>query len=140
MKCKEIFFTTPSNVRELSEMAEKNLELCVLYDIYGGMLTEKQREVFELYYSEDFSLAEIAEHTGTTRQGVRDSIKHAEAALTEMEEKLGAVRRARELRGTVLEIKELAQSVERVNRRDRPSAEITRLTQRIAALADELAD
>ena len=67
----------------------KNLDISVLLDFYGDMLTEKQRDVAEFYYNEDLSLAEIAEHSGITRQGVRDSIKRAEFQLLEYEEKLG---------------------------------------------------
>ncbi len=121
-------------------MAGKNLNLCVLYDFYGNMLTDKQREVFELYYSEDLSLAEIAEHTGITRQGVRDSIKHAEASLLDMEERLGAISRARQLREGLDAIRRLAAEVERVNRKDMPSLEISRLAEKIAVLADRLAE
>ena len=54
------------------------LEMSLLFDFYGETLTEKQRELFDLYYNEDLSLSEIAEHAGITRQGVRDSIKRAE--------------------------------------------------------------
>ena len=57
----------------------KNLEISLLFDFYGDMLTEKQRDVVELYYNDDLSLSEIAENEGITRQGVRDSIKRAEA-------------------------------------------------------------
>ena len=53
------------------------LEMSLLFDFYGETLTEKQRELFDLYYNEDLSLSEIAEHAGITRQGVRDSIKRA---------------------------------------------------------------
>ena len=74
-------------------MKGKPLEMSLLFDFYGETLTEKQRELFDLYYNEDLSLAEIAEHAGITRQGVRDSIKRAEHALGEMEEKLGLVAR-----------------------------------------------
>ncbi len=61
--------------------ATKDLEISVLLDYYGAMLTEKQREVADWYYNKDLSLAEIAEHTGITRQGVRDAIKRAEIQL-----------------------------------------------------------
>ena len=74
-------------------MKGKPLEMSLLFDFYGETLTEKQRQLFDLYYNEDLSLAEIAEHAGITRQGVRDSIKRAEHALREMEEKLGLVAR-----------------------------------------------
>ena len=70
-------------------MSEKNLKISFLLDFYGDILTEKQRDSLELYYNEDLSLAEIAEHTKITRQGVRDNIKRGEAILIEMEEKLG---------------------------------------------------
>ena len=63
----------------------KNLEISFLLDFYGDMLTDKQRDVVELYYNEDLSLAEIAAHSGITRQGVRDSIKRAEGQLLEYE-------------------------------------------------------
>ena len=73
----------------------KNLEISILLDYYGQMLTEKQREVAQLYYNEDLSLAEIAQFANITRQGVRDSIKRAEGTLLEMEERLGLARKFR---------------------------------------------
>lgn len=66
----------------------KNLDVAVLLDFYGDMLTEKQRDVIDLYYNQDLSLSEIAEHEGITRQGVRDSIKRGEVYLFELEDKL----------------------------------------------------
>lgn len=71
----------------------KNLEVSLLLDFYGQMLTEKQREVAECYYNEDLSLAEIGQIFGITRQGARDSIKRAETQLVEYEQKLGLYRR-----------------------------------------------
>ncbi|MEG0615131.1 MAG: sigma factor-like helix-turn-helix DNA-binding protein [Oscillospiraceae bacterium] len=67
----------------------KDLKIALLLDFYGEMLTEKQRDVIELYYDEDLSLSEIAEMAKITRQGVRDSIKRGEQQLLELEEKLG---------------------------------------------------
>lgn len=67
----------------------KDLSISYLLDFYGQMLTDKQREVTEFYYNDDLSLAEIADHCHITRQGVRDSIKRAEAQLREYEEKVG---------------------------------------------------
>lgn len=66
----------------------KNLDVAVLLDFYGEMLTEKQRDAIDLYYNQDLSLAEIAEHENITRQGVRDSIKRGEVFLFELEDKL----------------------------------------------------
>ena len=67
----------------------KNFEISYLLDFYGPMLTDKQRDIAEMYYYEDLSLAEIAEATGISRQGVRDAIKRSEMIVTEMENKVG---------------------------------------------------
>lgn len=67
----------------------KNLRISVLLDHYAAMLTEKQREVIDLYYNEDLSLAEIAENKDISRQGVRDSIKRGEQTLLALENALG---------------------------------------------------
>ena len=71
------------------------LEMALLFDYYGGMLTEKQRDCFDMRYNQDMSLGEIAEEAGISRQGVHDSLARAEAALLAMEEKTGCVARAR---------------------------------------------
>ena len=67
----------------------KNLDIIILFDIYGEMLTQKQQDFICYYYNDDLSLAEIAENEGITRQGVRDAIKRAEAQLYSFEEHLG---------------------------------------------------
>ena len=76
---------------------EKNLEVAVLLDFYSELLTDKQRDVIDLYYNEDLSLAEIAEHESITRQGVRDSIKRGEQVLFEMENALRLAKKSRRL-------------------------------------------
>ena len=65
---------------------EKNMELSLLLDFYGELLSEKVRRATELYYNDDLSLAEIAENVGITRQGVRDLIKRGEQTLVSLEE------------------------------------------------------
>ncbi len=65
----------------------------MLFDFYGELLTDKQREYFDLRYNEDLSLGEIAEQCGISRQGVWDIIRRAEAAMTEVEEKTGLIKR-----------------------------------------------
>jgi len=60
----------------------------LLYDIYGGLLTEKQQNVFDFYYQDDYSLSEIADELGISRQGVHDNIKRSIKILEEYEEKL----------------------------------------------------
>ena len=69
-------------------MFEKNLSISLLVDFYGDILTERQNEMINMYYNEDYSLSEISEITGITRQGVRDSIKKSTKKLYEMEERL----------------------------------------------------
>lgn len=73
---------------------EKNvMEMSMLYDFYGELLTERQKSIMQYYYGDDYSLAEIASETGTSRQAVYDTVRKAEKALRSYEDKLGLVRR-----------------------------------------------
>ena len=67
----------------------KKIDMVYLYDLYAPLLNDRQRDILDLYYNEDQSLAEISENVGITRQGVRDCIVKAEALLTGYEEALG---------------------------------------------------
>ena len=67
---------------------EKKVEISILWQIYGKMLTDKQYEYIDYYYNKDLSLSEIAEISEITRQAVRDIIKKGERKLFEFEEKL----------------------------------------------------
>ena len=67
---------------------EKNVEVSMLLQIYGKMLTDKQYELLNDYYNNDLSLSEIAENINITRQAVRDNLKKGENKLFEYEEKL----------------------------------------------------
>ena len=67
---------------------DKNIEISMLWEIYGSLLTDKQNEYIDYYYNQDLSLSEIAENDGITRQAVRDIIKKGERKLFEYEEKL----------------------------------------------------
>ncbi len=67
----------------------KNLNMSLLLDFYGEVLTEPQREAMDYFYNGDLSLSEIAEITGITRQGVRDRIVKGEQTVSQLEEKLG---------------------------------------------------
>ena len=73
----------------------KDFRLCLLFEVYKGVLTEKQQEAFVNYYYDDLSLSEISENTGITRQGARDAIKRTEEILIDMEEKTGLCARLR---------------------------------------------
>lgn len=83
------------------------VEMCLLFDFFGEMLTDKQKNIFDYYYNEDLSLAEISEITGITRQGVRDAIIRSEAVLRNMEEKTGLVKRFRDYSGLIEKVHNL---------------------------------
>lgn len=90
---------------------KKNLAMSDLIDIYGELLTDKQRDMLELYYNDDLSLAEIAEHYEITRQGVHDSIKRGEEALEEYERVLGLLKGQTEYKQELMHYKEMALEV-----------------------------
>lgn len=74
-------------------MKNQAYRMTMLFDFYGELLTDRQKEFFDLYYNEDLSLAEIAENYGISRQGVRDVIVRAEGIMTEIEDKTGLIKR-----------------------------------------------
>ena len=74
-------------------LLKQDRNISLLLDFYGELLTEKQKNALELCYNMDFSLAEIAENIGVTRQCVRDFIKKGEAHLISFEEKAGLCRK-----------------------------------------------
>lgn len=83
----------------------KDLNVTMLLDVYGQLLTEKQRFAVDMYYNEDLSLAEIAEEIDISRQGVRDSIKQGEKHLSNFENQLGVVQRFRNISAQLDELK-----------------------------------
>ena len=74
-------------------MDDETLVMTMLFDFFGDLLTDKQREYFDLYHNEDLSLSEIAERAGISRQGVYDIISRAEKSLKDIELKTGVVSR-----------------------------------------------
>ena len=75
-------------------MKGNQLEMTLLFDYYGDLLTEKQKTCFDLYYNQDLSLSEIAEQAGISRQGVHDTLVRAEAQLEQFEAAVGCIARA----------------------------------------------
>lgn len=69
-------------------MHEKDLGIAVYLDLYGNILEERQLQIMDMYFNEDYSLSEISEITGITRQGVGESVRKSTRRLREMEEKL----------------------------------------------------
>jgi predicted DNA-binding protein YlxM (UPF0122 family) len=72
---------------------DKMVEMGLFNDFYGVLLTEKQREVLEMYYSSDLSLGEISDVLNISRQGVYDILKRSEKILKNYEEKLKLVQK-----------------------------------------------
>jgi len=107
------------------------LEMVLLFDYYGGMLTEKQRACFDMRYNQDLSLGEIAEMLGVSRQAVCDNLTRTEALLRKMEQNIGCVSRGFKTRKAVQTILESARALES----DPASAE---LAERIIAAANDL--
>ena len=98
-------------------MKNQTFRMTMLFDFYGELLTERQKEFFELYYDEDLSLSEIAENYGITRQGVRDVIVRAEAYMTEIEDKTGLVKRFMQVAPHVDAIDAALTEIKQMNRR-----------------------
>ena len=108
-------------------------ELIMLYDYYGDLLTDRQRECFEMRYYQDLSLGEIAEELGISRQGVHDNLTRTEAQLRKMEAKTGCVTRDQACRKAAKTIGELARRLQ-----DQEAQDVSELVSRIIAAAQEL--
>ena len=84
------------------------LEIVLLYDYYGDLLTDRQKECFEMRYYQDLSLGEIGDELGISRQGVHDNLSRTEALLRNMEAKTGCVGRDQACRKAVRSILDAA--------------------------------
>ncbi len=93
-------------------MFDKMLQISLLYDFYGQLLTEKQQEVVQLYYNNDYSLGEISEQLSVSRQAVYDTIKRTEKVLFEYEEKLGLVEKFINTQRDIEKILEIVEKIE----------------------------
>ena len=87
---------------------ERFVEQALLYDFYGELLTERQRQVYESVVLEDYSLSEVAEELEISRQGVHDMIRRCNHILEGYEEKLHLVEKFLNIRRQVQKIHELA--------------------------------
>ncbi len=114
----------------------------MLFDIYGGLLTDKKKRVMEMYHEDDMSLSEIAEELEVSRAAVHDSLRSAERLLRSYEDKLGILddylrkeRLADELRTYVSEARDLL-AKDMVERKSKD--ELDRCLAKAAELIDEL--
>ena len=119
-------------------MKNQAYRMAMLYDFYGDLLTDRQKEFYDLYYNEDLSLAEIAENYGITRQGVRDVIVRAEAYLTENEDKTGLIRRFHTMQGQLREVADCAEKILALNDAKLGSDELEALAGRVKSLSETL--
>ena len=103
------------------------LQLSLLLDFYGELLTPKQRDVFTMYHQDDLSLSEIAAEEGVSRQAVQDQLRRTEKLLAGYEERLGLVARFLEQKRLVRQIRTLAGELNE-----------TALGREIIALADRI--
>ena len=88
------------------------LEMTLLFDYYGELLTPRQRTCLDMRYNQDMSLGEIAEELSISRQGVHDNLSRAEALLRNMEEKTGCVRRDTNCRRAISSILDAVSKLE----------------------------
>ena len=109
------------------------VEMLLLFDYYGDMLTERQRMCLDLRYNQDLSLAEIAEELGVSRQGVHDNITRAEAHLAKMEERTGCVRRNLQSRQAMQAILAVAKGLEQY-----PDEKVREAVAKITAVASSI--
>ena len=119
-------------------MKNQTYRMTMLFDFYGELLTERQKEFFDLYYNEDLSLAEIAENAGISRQGVRDVIVRAEAAMQEVEDKTGLIRRFHQMQQHIANIESAVQEVKILNYRQYENPRIDELVEIISHAAEAL--
>lgn len=92
---------------------EEILQLTLLYDFYGELLTEKQKLVYEMYYQNDLSLTEIGEELCISRQAVRDLLKRTEKILQKYEKKLQLVERFLTQKTAMQQIKNIIEEMEK---------------------------
>lgn len=118
----------------------KNLDVVLLTDFYGEMLTDNQRKFLDYYYNDDLSLSEIAENEGISRQGVRDAVKRAEAQLFDMEKKLGIAARSKRLKESFSEILECVDEINDYNMNIALSREVNDAIVRIKSVILSLED
>ncbi len=98
---------------------DKSLEMSMLYDLYAALLTPKQRDIFALYYEENYSLAEIASMQNISKVAVHDSLKHSERRLYSYEEILQLMKKHIELESIVKETAIKLEEIIKVNTKNK---------------------
>ena len=109
------------------------MEMVLLYDYYGNLLTDRQKECLEMRYNQDLSLGEIGQILGISRQGVHDNLSRAEMLLRNMEEKTGCVKRDMACRKAVRTILDAAKQLQ-----SHDDMQVTTLAGQIIAAAKDI--
>lgn len=112
-------------------MKNQTYRMTLLFDFYGELLTDRQKEFFDFYYNDDLSLAEIGENAGITRQGVRDVIVRAEGIMQEVEDKTGLIKRFLQMHEHLDAIESAAAEIKTINYRQYEDSQIQELTEQI---------
>ncbi|HJD29766.1 MULTISPECIES: YlxM family DNA-binding protein [unclassified Blautia] len=109
---------------------EKIVEQTLLYDFYGELLTEHQRRIYEDVVLNDYSLSEVAQELGISRQGVHDNLKRCSRILEDYEEKLHLVEKFVSIREKIRRIHKLSQECESLDKEE--------LVSRIESISQEI--
>lgn len=109
---------------------ERFVEQALLYDFYGELLTENQKNVYEDVILNDYSLSEVAEEKGISRQGVHDLIKRTNKTLMEYEEKLHLVEKFLHIKEKVNQIQATVEQAETIEKHQ--------LIERIESISNEI--
>ena len=109
---------------------EKFVEQTLLYDFYGELLTEHQRRIYEDVILNDYSLSEVADELGISRQGVHDNLKRCSRILEDYEEKLHLVEKFVSIREKIRRIHKLSQECESLDKEE--------LVSRIESISQEI--
>ena len=120
-------------------MDDYTLLMTMLFDFYSDLLTEKQKEYFDLYHNEDFTLAEIAEKNGISRQGAYDIITRAEKTLKNIEQKTGLVKKWNDARIEIENADEIVRKLLDSMKKNQLFSEMgVELVLKLAAILDNL--
>ena len=116
------------------DVMDKTFEHALLYDFYGPLLTEKQRQIYEEVRFGDLSLSEASEQFGVSRQGIHDSLKRVEKSLEAYEEKLGLVKQFRAMKSKAEEIRKICSHLQKDKSENAEIQSILQLTREIEEL------
>lgn len=120
---------------DTGEWLKEVVELSLLYDFYGELLTESSKRLFEGYVLEDMSLSELSEETGISRQGIHDSVKRSVDKLRKYEDKLGLVRKFSDMKN---EVKKIHENASRLSEKMKSDETARRLLDEILKTGDKM--